>query len=42
MVSQKIQAFAKLNESLAKTVGVISDTHIPDRAKRIPESFQGC
>lgn len=37
MFSQESQAFAKLHESPAKTVGLISDTHVPDRAKKIPE-----
>ena len=37
MAGQETQAFAKLNESSAKTIGIISDTHVPDRAKKIPE-----
>jgi putative phosphoesterase len=37
-VTQETHAFSKLQESLAKTVGVISDTHVPVRARRIPES----
>jgi putative phosphoesterase len=37
MTSQETQAFAKLYESSAKTVGLISDTHVPNRAKKIPE-----
>jgi hypothetical protein len=37
MASQESQVFAKLHESSAKTVGVISDTHVPVRAKKIPE-----
>ena len=37
MACQESQVFAKLHESSAKTVGVISDTHIPIRAKKIPE-----
>ncbi|MGD0977620.1 MAG: metallophosphoesterase family protein [Candidatus Bathyarchaeia archaeon] len=37
MVTQERQVFPRLQESLAKTVGVISDTHVPDRARRIPE-----
>ena len=37
MANQESKALAKVNESSAKTVGVISDTHIPDRAKKIPE-----
>jgi uncharacterized protein len=37
LVTQEKQVFPKLQESLAKTVGVISDTHVPDRARRIPE-----
>jgi len=37
LVTQEKQVLPKFQESLAKTVGVISDTHIPDRAKRIPE-----
>jgi putative phosphoesterase len=37
MVSEETQAFAKLQENVAKTVGVISDTHVPDRAKKIPD-----
>jgi hypothetical protein len=36
MASQESQVFAKLHESSAKTVGVISDTHVPIRAKKIP------
>jgi hypothetical protein len=37
MASQESQVFAKLHESSAKTVGVISDTHVPVRAEKIPE-----
>lgn len=37
MVSQESSTPAKLHTSPVKTVGVISDTHIPDRAKKIPE-----
>jgi len=37
LVTQERPVFRKLQESLAKTVGVISDTHVPDRARRIPE-----
>ena len=37
MVGQEIQTFAKPQENVAKTVGVISDTHIPVRAKKIPD-----
>lgn len=37
MASQESQVFAKLHESSAKTVGVISDTHVPVRANKIPE-----
>jgi putative phosphoesterase len=37
LVTQETQVFPKLLMSLAKTVGVISDTHVPDRARRIPE-----
>jgi putative phosphoesterase len=37
LVTQERQVLPKLQENLAKTVGVISDTHVPDRAKRIPE-----
>jgi putative phosphoesterase len=37
LVTQERPVFPKLQESLAKTVGVISDTHVPDRARRIPE-----
>jgi len=37
LVTQERQVFSRSQESLAKTVGVISDTHVPDRARRIPE-----
>jgi putative phosphoesterase len=37
MVSQEAQLFGKIYESMARTVGLISDTHIPDRARRIPD-----
>jgi putative phosphoesterase len=37
MASQESQVFAKMHESSAKTVGVNSDTHVPVRAKKIPE-----
>jgi len=37
MDNQELQASARVNESSAKIVGVISDTHVPDRAKKIPE-----
>ena len=37
MASQEPQVLAKLHDSSAKTVGVISDTHVPVRAKKIPE-----
>ena len=37
MITQEKQVFPKLWENSAKTVGVISDTHVPDRARRIPE-----
>jgi putative phosphoesterase len=35
--SQEIQNPSKLQESPAKTVGLISDTHIPHRARKIPD-----
>jgi putative phosphoesterase len=38
LVTQERQVLPKLQESLAKTVGVISDTHVPDRAKKIPKN----
>jgi len=37
LVTQQRQMLPKPQETLAKTVGVISDTHVPDRARRIPE-----
>jgi putative phosphoesterase len=37
MISQEEQAFAKFPESMARTVGLISDTHVPDRARRVPD-----
>jgi hypothetical protein len=37
MVGQETQVFARLQENVARTVGVISDTHVPDRAKKIPD-----
>lgn len=37
LVAQERQVLPRLQENLAKTVGVISDTHVPDRATRIPE-----
>lgn len=37
MISQEEQAFAKFHESMARTVGLISDTHVPDRARRVPD-----
>ena len=38
MVSRQSQVLSKLHEySLAKTVGLISDTHIPVRARNIPK-----
>jgi putative phosphoesterase len=37
MISEEIQALAKLPENVTKTVGLISDTHIPDRAEKIPD-----
>lgn len=37
MASQESQNLVNLQESPAKTVGLISDTHIPDRARKIPE-----
>jgi putative phosphoesterase len=37
LASQESQALVKLHDNSARTVGVISDTHIPDRAKKIPE-----
>ena len=37
LVTQGRKVFPKLQESSAKTVGVISDKHVPDRARRIPE-----
>ena len=37
MFPQERQMLPRLTENSAKTVGVISDTHIPDRAPGIPE-----
>jgi putative phosphoesterase len=37
VASQESQTLRKLSESSAKTVGLISDTHIPIRAKKIPD-----
>jgi putative phosphoesterase len=37
MASQKVQVFARSQQSPAKIVGLISDTHVPVRAKEIPK-----
>jgi putative phosphoesterase len=37
VASQETYAFNKLYGGQAKTIGIISDTHVPDRAKKIPE-----
>jgi len=37
MISQEEQAFARFHEGMARTVGLISDTHVPDRARRVPD-----
>jgi putative phosphoesterase len=37
MIAQEPQILPKLNEISAKTIGVISDTHVPIRAKEIPK-----
>lgn len=37
MVSQQDQVLPKLQESSCKVVGLISDTHVPVRAKQIPK-----
>jgi hypothetical protein len=37
MVSQQDQVLPRLQESSAKVIGLISDTHIPVRAKEIPK-----
>jgi putative phosphoesterase len=37
MVSQQDQVLPRLQESSGKLVGVISDTHVPVRAKEIPK-----
>jgi len=37
MTAQEPQILPKLNEVSAKTIGVISDTHVPIRAKEIPK-----
>lgn len=36
MASQDLQGFVKTDEGLVRTVGLISDTHVPDRAARVP------
>ena len=37
MVSQQDQILPRLQESSGKVVGLISDTHVPVRAKEIPK-----
>ncbi len=38
MVSQQDQILPKLQESSGKVVGLISDTHVPVRAREIPKA----
>ena len=37
MVNQETQRVPRFEEGPVRTIGLVSDTHIPDRASRIPE-----
>jgi putative phosphoesterase len=37
MAAQTPQALPKLQENTSKTIGLISDTHVPDRAREVPK-----
>jgi putative phosphoesterase len=37
MATQTPQTLPKLQENTSKTIGLISDTHVPDRAREVPK-----